>query len=81
MADWLLSHGASWEEKHGFGGNVMGTLGYGSVENVVGYPEGDWLACAKTLVAQGMPLPPDNYDYSEEVEEYFDSLRDGDGMS
>ncbi|HEX4077008.1 MAG TPA: ankyrin repeat domain-containing protein [Candidatus Acidoferrales bacterium] len=81
MADWLLSHGASWEEKHGFGGNVMGTLGYGSVENVVGYPEGDWLACAKTLVAHGMPLPPSSYEYSEAVEEYFDSLHDDDRTS
>ena len=80
MADWLLSHGASWEEKHGFGGNVMGTLGYGSVENVASYPEGDWLACAKTLITHGMPLPPDNYDFSEELEEYFDSLRDGSGQ-
>jgi ankyrin repeat protein len=81
MADWLLSHGASWEEKHGFGGNVMGTLGYGSVENVVGYPNGDWLACAKALIAHGMPLPAANYDFSEELEEYFDSLRDGDGAN
>ncbi|HEX4003768.1 MAG TPA: ankyrin repeat domain-containing protein [Candidatus Acidoferrales bacterium] len=78
MADWLLSHGASWEEKHGFGGNVMGTLGYGSVENVAGYPEGDWLACAKALIAHGMPLPPPSYEYSDAVEEYFDGLREGD---
>ncbi|MGB7311285.1 MAG: hypothetical protein WBC67_19640 [Candidatus Acidiferrales bacterium] len=75
MADWLLSHGASWEEKHGFGGNVMGTLGYASVENVGGYPEGDWLACAKTLIAHGMPVPPEDYEFSEEVAEYFDRLR------
>ncbi|HUA01827.1 MAG TPA: hypothetical protein VMB02_15940 [Candidatus Aquilonibacter sp.] len=81
MADWLLSHGASWEEKHGFGGNVMGTLGYGSVENVVSYPEGDWLACAKTLVAHGMPLPPWSYEYSHAVEEYFENLRTGEGTS
>jgi hypothetical protein len=78
MTDWLLSHGANWEEKHGFGGNVMGTLGYGSSENGAGYPSGDWVGCAKALVAHGMLLPPNGYDFSAQVEDYFDSLRTAD---
>jgi ankyrin repeat protein len=75
MTEFLLSHGADWQQKHGFGGNARGTLGYASNNNVEEYEMGNWLACAKSLVAYGMQLPPEEDDYSEEIEEYFDSLR------
>jgi ankyrin repeat protein len=74
MAEFLLDHGADWQEKHGFGGNVMGTLGYASVNNAEEFGQGDWLGCAKVLVVHGMPLPPDNYEFSDAVTEYFESL-------
>jgi ankyrin repeat protein len=73
MTEFLLKHGANWQQKHGFGGNAMGTLGYASVNNTAFH--GDWLGCAKALVAHGMPLPPESYEFSEEVTDYFESLR------
>ncbi len=74
MTEFLLQHGADWQQKHGFGGNAMGTLAYASVNNAEEFGQGDWLACAKALIAHGMPLPPDNYEFSDQVTEYFESL-------
>jgi hypothetical protein len=77
MAEFLLNHGADWQQKHGYGGNAMGTLGYASVNNGDDFVHGNWVACAKSLIAHGMPLPPpDRYEFSEEVTDYFESLRD-----
>jgi ankyrin repeat protein len=81
MAEFLLDHGADWQQKHGFGGNAMGTLGYASVNNAEQFEQGDWLACAKTLMAHAMTMPPDDYEFSEEVTEYFESLRGTEEMT
>ncbi len=73
MTRFLLQHGASWTERHGHNDNVMGTLSWASLNR----PEadGDWEACARELIAGGMPAPPDTYQYSPEVQWYFASLR------
>jgi ankyrin repeat protein len=77
MTEFLLRHGASWEEKHSFGDNAMGTLSFASRAENIEANSGDWIGCAKVLVAHGMPLPPERYEFSEEVTEYFESLREG----
>ncbi len=53
MTEFLLQHGASWTERHGYNDNVMGTLCWSSLNQP---PEfGDWVGCARALAAHGMP--------------------------
>jgi hypothetical protein len=54
----------------------VGTLSFASRADNVETDSGDWLACAKSLIAHDMPVPPERYEFSEEVMAYFESLRD-----
>jgi hypothetical protein len=77
LTRWLLDHGASWSERHGFGDNVNGTLSWASRHH--DDDAGDWVGCARALVEHGMPIPaePSGY-YSAAVAAYFDAARRGD---
>ncbi|MEM6407014.1 MAG: ankyrin repeat domain-containing protein [Pseudomonadota bacterium] len=65
LAGFLLAHGARWTEKHGFGDNVCGTLNWASLNRPE--PDGDWVACAKALVAHGMPGAVRDPDHPDSV--------------
>jgi ankyrin repeat protein len=53
LAEFLLEHGATYRETHGYNSDVLGTLSWAS--NNQPRADGDWPRCASALLAHGMP--------------------------
>jgi hypothetical protein len=53
LAEFLLAHGATFRETHGYNSDVLGTLAWAS--NNQPRADGDWPGCASALLAHGMP--------------------------
>ncbi|ONG56064.1 hypothetical protein BKE38_06960 [Pseudoroseomonas deserti] len=63
LAGILLDHGARWDEAHGFGSDVLGTLSWASLNEPDDAAAPDWPGCARALAAAGLPpMAPDPAD-------------------
>ena len=53
LTEFLLQHGATFRETHGYNSDVLGTLSWASHNQP--RADGDWPRCAAALLAHGMP--------------------------
>ncbi|WP_271008007.1 hypothetical protein [Paucibacter sp. B51] len=77
MIQLLLAHGARWDERHGYGGDVMGSLLHGAAH--LPQPGGDDLASLQLLLATGAPRPDaeEQEDLPEALQAWLDETEPG----
>jgi len=74
----LLDHGAHWQERNGYGGDVMGSLLHAAAH--LPQPEGDYLGSLQRLLRAGAPWPSDEErdELPAEVQAWLDAQEGGD---
>ena len=77
LTAFLFEHGASWREPLMYGSDVVGTLGWASVNEP--RDDGDWVGCARAMLAHGLPRA--SLPQGEDPEEPRYLLIDGREMS
>ncbi len=66
MVRLLLAHGAHWDERNGYGGNVMGSCLHAACHEPV--PGGDYAAVLGLLLDAGAPMPEDHDALPEQLQ-------------
>lgn len=74
----LLAHGARWDERNGYGGDVMGSLLHAASH--LPQPGGDYLASLQLLLAAGAPRPDAEAqeDLPDALQAWLDETNPGD---
>ena len=75
MVRLLIAHGASWQERNGYGGTAVGPCLHAAVNEPV--PGGDYADVLAQLLAQGAPAPANEVNLPDALQDVGDAAVDG----